>query len=355
MYFNINLAWKTVGTLLGCTIFMPNSIHGVVLIDGISRNILIQHNVKRQVVSGINKICYIKILFYMLQNNHIQINTVIHNTNLVEQYITIEQLIEALIFLDDYQYVQIACLVIKNNIGGAIDATSYQNIVNEIFLAAGALNTHMIGDSIDTNVGDIGLLLSNIIHEYPQYLYLFKKYKTTINNTSVINPNLLINDQIFGLVTSDGGGVFFKFFTTHHTQKLFITAMHKHAKDALYHDVKKILTIGDAKYKTLTITKAHQPMASVQIWLGEEDSIGVCTLQDILVCVDKIQQDDLRVEIEYIGPITAPIDHHTKIATLIIKIADQEVGRYNLYTVKDVKKVTGFTKLYKLFWQIILT
>tara|TARA_B100001093_G_scaffold203297_1_gene195351 strand:+ start:199 stop:1350 length:1152 start_codon:yes stop_codon:yes gene_type:complete len=107
----------------------------------------------------------------------------------------------------------------------------------------------------------------------------------------------------------------------------------------------KLLTYGLSNYDLIKIANANEPVHEVEIWLGKENFVKVYTNQDVYKTIKKAKKRLLKVSVDYIGPIEAPIKKDQKIAKLKI-IYDQElVGEYDLLSEKEVKKVNFITRL----------
>ena len=55
---------------------------------------------------------------------------------------------------------------------------------------------------------------------------------------------------------------------------------------------------------------------------------------------------DLKVTINYNGPIIAPIEKDQEIGTLIVKIDDEEIHSLPIYSNEKIKKVNVFKSLF---------
>ena len=109
----------------------------------------------------------------------------------------------------------------------------------------------------------------------------------------------------------------------------------------------KLLTYGLTNYDLVQIAKANQPIESIDVWLGKENSVDAYINQDIYKTIKKAKKKLLKVSVNYLGPVEAPIKKDQKIATLKI-IYDQElVGEYDLLSSKDIKKVNFVSKIIK--------
>ena len=61
----------------------------------------------------------------------------------------------------------------------------------------------------------------------------------------------------------------------------------------------------------------------------------------------KGRKKELKVIVEYEGPIKAPIDKNQEIGLLKIFYKDELIGEHKIFSTKDVKKVNLFSRIAK--------
>ena len=71
------------------------------------------------------------------------------------------------------------------------------------------------------------------------------------------------------------------------------------------------------------------------------------TSVDIYKTIKKGQKKKLKAKVIYEGPVEAPIKKDQVLAKLRIIYDDEEVGEYDLFSIKEVKKVNIFSRLMK--------
>ena len=76
--------------------------------------------------------------------------------------------------------------------------------------------------------------------------------------------------------------------------------------------------------------------------------------EDFYITVNKKDIRHLKVELEYSGPISAPIQKGSQVANIIIFKKDEKIRTIPLYANEDIKKVNFFksllTSLNYLIW-----
>ena len=104
----------------------------------------------------------------------------------------------------------------------------------------------------------------------------------------------------------------------------------------------KLLTYGLTNFDFVEISKKNEPISSVDVWLGKQNSVKVYTNKDIFKTIKKGQKRKIKVKIVYDGPIEAPIKKDQILAKLKIIYDQDEIGEYDLLAYKNIKKSTFF-------------
>ena len=111
----------------------------------------------------------------------------------------------------------------------------------------------------------------------------------------------------------------------------------------------KLISWGLRNTTTYEIAEKNIPISQnfkFKTWLGEEDFINGIVKEDVYVTISKKEVKNLKVTINYNGPIKAPIEKDQEIATLIVKIDDEEIRSLPIYSNEKIKKVNVFKSLF---------
>ena len=118
-------------------------------------------------------------------------------------------------------------------------------------------------------------------------------------------------------------------------------------KNSRSRESSKLLTYGLTNFDLVEISKKNEPLSSIDVWLGKDQTIKVYTKENIYKTIKKGQKKKLKAKIIYDGPIEAPIKKDQKLAKLKIIYNQDLIGEYDLLAMKDVKKVNVFSRLLK--------
>ena len=100
---------------------------------------------------------------------------------------------------------------------------------------------------------------------------------------------------------------------------------------------------------TYEIAKKDVPKFKFKTWLGKENIVEGLSKEDIYVTILKKEVKDLKVKLEYNGPIKAPIKEGQQIGDLILELPNEEAKKFPIYASKSVKKVNFFKSLFLSF------
>ena len=116
----------------------------------------------------------------------------------------------------------------------------------------------------------------------------------------------------------------------------------------------KLLNWGFRNTNTYEISKSEETFFELNTWLGRKNTIKAVTKDNYYITLDKKDTRNLKVYLEYDGPIKAPIQKDQKIANLVVLNKDQVVKSLPLYASEKISKVNFFksliTSLNYLIW-----
>ena len=90
----------------------------------------------------------------------------------------------------------------------------------------------------------------------------------------------------------------------------------------------------------------------LETWLGVKNKVKATTKEDFYITINKRDIRHLSINLEYIGPVKAPVDKNTEIAKIIVT-KNNKIKEIPLYAAEDIKKVNFkslLTSLNYLIW-----
>jgi serine-type D-Ala-D-Ala carboxypeptidase (penicillin-binding protein 5/6) len=205
-----------------------------------------------------------------------------------------------------------------------------------------------------STVRDILIMSNYLIKNHPEYYKWFSIKEFTWNRTGGDpitqgnrNPLLYKNIGVDGIKTGYLAVERYSLASSleRNGRRLIAVGSGFETKNLRSRESRKLLTYGLTNFDLIEIIKSNQPIESIDVWLGKEQSVDVHINQDVYKTIKKAKKKLLKVTVKYQGPIEAPIKKDEVVGKLRI-IYDQDlVGEYDLLASKEVEKVNIFTRL----------
>jgi len=101
----------------------------------------------------------------------------------------------------------------------------------------------------------------------------------------------------------------------------------------------RLLEWGFREFENIAIARRGAAIENAEVWLGDLPRVPLVADRDILLTVPRASRRDMRVSVEYAGPIPAPIAAGQPIATLRIAAAEMQDQTFPLYAGADVAQL----------------
>ena len=253
-----------------------------------------------------------------------------------------------------------ACIALAEGIAGTEEefAIMMTSKAKEI----GMMNTNFANSSGINNpdnystVRDIMIMSNYLIKNHPEYYKWFSEKEFTWDRTGGDpitqgnrNPLLYKNIGADGIKTGYLAVERYSLSSSieRNGRRLVAVGSGFETKNARSRESSKLLIYGLTNFDLVEISNSKQPLSSVEIWLGKQNTVKVYTKEDIFKTIKKGQKKKLKVKIIYDGPIEAPILKDQKLAKLEIIYDQEKIGEYELLALNEVKKLNIFSRLMK--------
>jgi D-alanyl-D-alanine carboxypeptidase (penicillin-binding protein 5/6) len=269
--------------------------------------------------------------------------------------VTIEELLRGIIVVSGND----ACVALAEGIAGTEE--NFVEMMNEKAEEIGLSNTSFgnssgIEDSQNfSTVRDIATMSKYLITNYPKYYEYFKETEFTWDRTGGDpikqgnrNPLLYKNIGADGIKTGylDSEKYSLAASVIGEKRRLISVISGSQSKKARSLDSIKLISWGLRNTTTYEIAEKNIPNFKFKTWLGKEDFVNGIVKEDVYVTISKKEIKNLKVTINYNGPIIAPIEKDQEIATLIVKIDDEKIRSLPIYSNEKIKKVNFFKSLF---------
>ena len=104
---------------------------------------------------------------------------------------------------------------------------------------------------------------------------------------------------------------------------------------------------GFTNFDTIKISQNKESITEFEVWLGKKNKVAGYVKENIYKTIKKGRKKDLKVAVEYLGPIKAPIIKDQELGMLKIYFKDDLISQHKIYASNDVKKVNLFSRLAK--------
>ncbi len=104
---------------------------------------------------------------------------------------------------------------------------------------------------------------------------------------------------------------------------------------------------GFTNFDTIKISQNKESITEFDVWLGKKNKVAGYVKENVYKTIKKGRKKDLKVAVEYIGPIKAPIIKDQELGMLKIYFKDDLISQHKIYASNDVKKVNLFSRLAK--------
>ncbi len=107
----------------------------------------------------------------------------------------------------------------------------------------------------------------------------------------------------------------------------------------------RLLTYGLTNFDTIEIYKQNNSFQELDVWLGKKNKLKTHFTNNIYKTIQKARLRNLKVILDYEGPIKAPINKNQKVGEVNIFYKDELIEKLDLLASEDIEEVNKFTKL----------
>ena len=276
--------------------------------------------------------------------------------------ISVENLLKGVIIVSGND----ACVALAEGIAGSEE--EFALLMSAKAAEIGMTNTNFTNSSgINdpdnySTVRDILIMSNYLIRNYPEYYTFFKELEFTWDRTGgdpITQPNtnslLITNKAVDGIKTGYLAVEKYSLASSIFKNNRRIIAVGSGFKNKVSRskESNKLLNYGLTKFDTVEITKKRNKFSSLDVWLGKKNEVDVYIDEDIYITVSKGKKRLLSANIEYQGPIHAPINKDQKVAILNIFENKELISTHDLLAMHQVKKVNIILRIIRSFNYLI--
>ncbi len=277
---------------------------------------------------------------------------------MVDDEVSVENLLKGIIIASGND----ACIALAEGIAGseeefAVMMTSKAKEIgmnNTNFTNSSGINA---ADNYST-VRDILIMSNYLIKNYPEYYKYFAEKKFTWNRTGGDpitqgnrNPLLYKNMGVDGIKT---GYLSYEKYSLassimRNERRLIAVGSGFSSKNERSKQSSRLLTYGLSNFDTIEIFNKENSFQDLDVWLGKKNTVKTHFETNIYKTIKKARLRNLKVILDYEGPLKAPIKKNQKVGVVKIYYEDDLIDTLNLLASEDIGEVNKFTKLIKSF------
>ena len=371
--FNKKIIFSILITLLNFKVYSFDiKAPSVVLQDFLSGEILFEKDADREIYpASMTKIMTSIIAFEMLKNGEInlddkflvsekawKLSTAGYSSMfiMVGDQVSVENLLRGIIVASGND----ACIALAEGIAGSEE--EFALIMTSKAKEIGMNNTNFsnssgINDPDNySTLKDILIMSNYLIKHFPDYYRYFSEEEFTWDRTGGDpitqgnrNPLLYKNIGADGIKTGYLAVEKYSLASSveRNGRRLVAVASGFKTKKDRSKESMKLHMWGFTNFDTIRISQNKESISEFDVWLGKQNKVNGYVKDDIFKTIKKGRKKELKVIVEYEGPIKAPIDKDQEIGLLKIFYKDELIGEHKIFSTKDVKKVNLFSRIAK--------
>jgi len=273
---------------------------------------------------------------------------------MVNDEVSVENLLHGIIIASGND----ACVALAEGIAGSEE--SFAEMMNEKAAEIGMSSTNFsnssgINDPENySTVRDIALMSKYLILNYPKFYEWYKEKTFTWDRTGGDpitqgnrNPLLYKKIGVDGIKTGYLAVEKYSLASSmkKDTRRVIAVGSGFPTKNLRSSQSLKLLNWGFRNTNTYEISKNGETFFELDTWLGKKNKIKAITKDDYYITLNKKDIRDLKVYLQYDGPIKTPIQKDQEIANLIVLEKDEVIKTLPLYASEKISKVNFFKSL----------
>ena len=344
----------------------------VVLQDFLSGEILYEKDADREIYpASMTKIMTSIIAFEMLKNGEIslddkflvsekawKLSTAGYSSMfiMVGDEVSVENLLRGIIVASGND----ACIALAEGIAGSEE--EFAIIMTTKAKEIGMQNTNFsnssgINDPDNySTLKDILIMSNYLIKNFPEYYSYFREKDFTWDRTGGDpitqgnrNPLLYKNIGADGIKTGYLAVEKYSLASSveRNGRRLIAVASGFKTKKDRSKESMKLHMWGFTNFDTIKISDSKESISEFDVWLGKQSKVKGYVNDNIYKTIKKGRKRELKVIVEYDGPIEAPIDKDQEIGILKVYYKNELISEHTILSRDNVKKVNLFSRIAK--------
>ena len=197
---------------------------------------------------------------------------------------------------------------------------------------------------------DLGILAGRLIRDFPEYYPIFAERKFVYNNIPQDNRNPLLwlnvpgGDGLKTGHTADGGyGLVGSAMRGDRRVILVVNGLVSNKARA--DETVKLIEWAFRDFNNYVLFKTNEVVTDAEVSMGTAATVPLTTDRNIEVTLRRTARPDMKVAVNYNGPIAAPIRKGDRIATLVVSAPGMPVQEFPLMAGAGVDELGFFGRI----------
>ncbi len=199
-----------------------------------------------------------------------------------------------------------------------------------------------------STASDLSQLAVAVIRDFPEYFPLYSIKDYTYNRITQRNRNdLLFRDPfVDGIKTgyTESAGYCLIATAQREGRRLLAVVTGTASEGARAMEAQKLLNYGFQYYDTLKLYPSGATVAEIPVWKGSEKRLKAGFTEDLFVTVPKGQRDRLKIKLESMQPLIAPVSARQTVGTLRVTLEDKPYGEFPVVALEPVGVANMFVR-----------
>lgn len=242
-----------------------------------------------------------------------------------------------------------ACITLAEGIAGTEEA--FVQMMNEVAHSIGAENVHFLNsngwpdEGHECTARDLAIIAQHIISEFPDfYKEYFSQREFTYNNINQRNLNPLLDagvgaDGLKTGFTNKGKYGLTASAVDHNGRRLIMVINGTASSKVRKQEAIKLIQYGFRAFDTIQVAKKGETVDEADVWLGSENTVKLIATQPAYLTIRAHEKKNIKAEVIYDSPISAPIKAGQKVAELRVSgsnlmppatiplVAEKDIGK----------------------------
>ncbi|SFT51310.1 D-alanyl-D-alanine carboxypeptidase family protein [Sedimentitalea nanhaiensis] len=193
------------------------------------------------------------------------------------------------------------------------------------------------------SVHDLGILAMHLIEDFPEFYQYFSQKEFNYKDRSPANrfnrnPLLGLGIGADGLKTghTEEAGYGLVGSAKQGDRRVIFVLSGLPSQTARTEEAQAVVGWSFRHFVEKTVASADTPVAQAQVWMGEQQSVGLVPPNDLKLLLPALNDTSVAAEVVYQGPLRAPITKGDPLAELVLKPEGLPEIRHPLVAAQDV-------------------